>query len=474
MFPEDSSSKRMSTTEALQGLVDWARTAGHEPIRFREGEALMREGELNSALFILLKGQVGLSKVAADGHSQSLDLLGPGSLIGILSFWTGKQSFSDSTALGEVECLKVERALFDQAVAEDAEFSRLTLQLLVANLSDRYKRVVGLNLKVAGLTLELEHERNALREAVTDLKQTRNQMIHREKLATMGQLLAGIAHEINNPSTSLMKNVEQLAEDVPLLLREQPDQLKWFEAGREAAFVGTSESRERMESLQKTYPGLSRSQCRRLVRFPPERLRELEADLRCSNLENVERAIRLFDIGSSLNSIRIANERITRLVKGLKSYSRQDEGSGQGVDLAQCVQDTLMVLNHRLKLYDLQVELAEIPVVRGRAGEVNQILTNLLTNACEATAPGKRIQVRAGEGDGGCVWLEIEDEGSGIPPELLDKIFEPNVTTKSGGGQFGLGLGLAISKDLAMQHHGTLTARNREDGGAVFRLELPV
>lgn len=473
MYPVDPSSKRMSTTEALQGLVDWARTAGHETLHFAEGNSLMREGELNSALYILLKGQVQLSKVAEDGNSKSLDLLGPGSLIGILSFWTGKRSFSNSTALSEVECLKVERVLFDQAVAEDAEFSRLTLQLLVANLSDRYKRVVGLNLKVAGLTLELEHERNALREAVTDLKQTRNQMIHREKLATMGQLLAGIAHEINNPSTSLMKNVEQLGEDVPLLLKEQPDQLQWFEAGRKAAFVSTSESRGRMESLQKTYPGLHRSQYRRLVRFPPERLLDLEADLRQSNRENVERAIRLFDIGSSLNSIRIANERITRLVKGLKSYSRQDEGSGQGVDLAQCVQDTLMVLNHRLKLYDLQVELGDLPVVSGRAGEVNQILTNLLTNACEATAPGKRIQVRAEKGDG-CVCLEIEDEGSGIPPELMDKIFEPNVTTKSGGGQFGLGLGLAISKDLVMQHHGSLSARNREGGGAIFRLELPV
>jgi signal transduction histidine kinase len=462
----------MSTTEALQGLVDWARNGGHETIRFAEGEPLMREGYQNTALYILLKGQVQLSKTGEDGTRRSLDLLGPGSLIGILSFWTGKKSFSDSTALGEVECLKVERVLFDQAVAEDAEFSRVTLQLLVANLSDRYKRVVGLNLKVAGLTLELEHERNALREAVTDLKMTRNQMIHREKLATMGQLLAGIAHEINNPSTSLMKSVEQLGEDLPSLLKGKPDQLRLFEAGRGAAFVGTSEGRARMEALQKKYPGLNRGQCRRLVRFPSDRLADLEEALRTADWEKVDQAIQLFDLGSSLNSIRIANERITRLVKGLKSYSRQDEESDEGVDLVQCVQDTLMVLNHRLKLYDLQMEMVDLPLVKGRAGEVNQILTNLLTNACEATAPGKRIRLRAGEGEG-TVWLEIEDEGSGIPAGLQDKIFEPNVTTKSGGGQFGLGLGLAISKDLAMQHHGNLTARNREGGGAVFRLELP-
>ncbi|MGA0333719.1 MAG: ATP-binding protein [Kiritimatiellia bacterium] len=462
-----------STGEALQGLVAWARQAGYQPLRFQEGEELMREGEPNSSLYILLKGRVELSKWGPDQQPLVLDELGPGSLIGILSFWTGKPSFSGSRALGEVECLKVERELFDRSVAEDAEFSRLTLQLLVANLSDRYRRVVGLNLKVAGLTLELKQERNALQSAVEDLKQTRNQMVHREKLATMGQLLAGIAHEINNPSTSLMQSVGRLAEDLPALLADRPDERATLEAGAQAGFISTAESREKLEQIQQKYPELSRSRARRLIRFPETLMPEIHQLLKSGNLEKVDEKIRLFEIGSSLYSIQVANERITRLVKGLKSYSRQDESGNTVIDLQKCIQDTLMVLNHLLKHYELSVEVPVIPMIPGRAGEVNQILTNLLTNACEATPQGKRIFLRAGS-TASCIWVEVEDEGSGIPEPLLEKIFEPNVTTKSGGGQYGLGLGLAISRDLAMQHQGSLRAWNRETGGARFRLELPL
>ncbi len=463
---------KQSTSEALAGLVDWARNAGHGPQQLAADEWLMREGEMNSSLYILLKGKVQLSKKDPEGELQPLDLLGPGSLIGILSFWRGKPSFSDSRACGDVEYLKVDRDLFDRTLTEDAGFARLTLQLLIANLSGRYRRVVGLNLKVVGLTRELEHERNALQAAVTDLKQTRNQMVHREKLATMGQLLAGIAHEINNPSTSLMQSVSRLGRDLPELLQDRPEELQLLEAGRGAPFVSTSDSRDKMEVLEKRYPGLSRARARRLIRFPESLLEELHRDLKKERWEKVDAKIRLFEMGSSLHSIQIANDRIARLVKSLKSYSRQDESESGGIDLEQCIQDTLMVLNHVLKHYDLSLEIPEMSRIPGKAGEVNQILTNLLTNACEATEQGKKITIRAGMDENG-VWVEVEDEGPGVPEELLEKIFEPNVTTKSGGGQYGLGLGLAISHDLAMQHHGKLYAFNRESGGAVFRLELP-
>lgn len=454
-----------STSEALEGLVAWARNAGYEPLRLPKGEWLMREGASNSSLYILLKGQVQLSKKGPDDHQQILDLLGPGSLIGILSFWTGKPSFLNTRAHGKVECLKVERALFDRTVSDDAEFSRLTLQLLVANLSDRYRRV-------AGLSLELQQERNALQAAVTDLEQTRNQLVHREKLATMGQLLAGIAHEINNPSTSLMQSVARLSQDLPTLLADQPRQLALLNAGRAAPFLGSAESREKLEQLAKRHPDLSRTRARRLIRFPEPLLKELEPDLTKSGWDKVDAAIQLFEIGSSLHSIQLANDRIARLVKGLKSYSRQDESVGGGVDISQCVQDTLLVLNHRLKHFDLVLDLPGVSEVKGRAGEINQILTNLLSNACEASEAGKKISLRVGQ-DAQSVWVEVADEGHGIPPDLLEKIFEPNVTTKSGGGQYGLGLGLAISRDLAMQHQGSLIAWNAEGGGAVFRLELP-
>ncbi|MCC5850587.1 MAG: cyclic nucleotide-binding domain-containing protein [Verrucomicrobia bacterium] len=468
----------LTTHEALTRLVARAHAMGREPEEIPEGETLLREGEANDALFILLEGTARMVKRGADGGLTPVDLLGPGSILGILSFWTGRPTFSDSVAATRLRVLRLDQRDFERGVAEDPEFARLTQQLLVANLSDRYRRVVGLNLKVAGLTRELEAERNALREAVADLKQTRNKLVHQEKLATMGQLLAGIAHEINNPSSALMKNVEMLIQEMPGVFEPGSRKQYLLEEGMSANYATPAETRVRMAELQEKYPDISRTQCRRLARLPARALASLEADLGAAHSEALEPDLRVFEIGSALHSIRVAEERITRLVKSLKSYSRQDDSEVRSVHIEDCIRDTLTVLNHRLKQYDVELDLASnLPEVNCRPGEINQILTNLLTNACEATAPGKKISISAGtqtDSPAEMLWIEVSDEGHGIPEALMDKIFEPNITTKSGGGDYGLGLGLAISRDIAVKHQGSLTAGNRSAGGAWFRVSLPV
>jgi len=463
----------LSTSDALALLVERAHAMGLEPQSYAAGDIILREGDINSSLYILLEGTAQLLKRSADGRGIPVDLLGPGSLLGILSFWTGSPSFSDSIAASDLKLLILDMRNFERGVAEDAAFARVTQQLLVANLSDRYRRVVGLNLKVAGLTKELERERNALQEAVDDLHRTRNKLIHQEKLATMGQLLAGIAHEINNPSSALMKNVEQLTRELPVLFVGMPVHAGILRAGMEAPYLSSGEARDRLQFLQERYPALSRSLCRRLSRLPESAMQPLSEALASKNEDELERLLRIFEVGTALQSIRLAEARMTRLVKSLKSYSRQDERDVQSVRLDDCIRDTLTVMNHRLKLYDLQLELADLPEVSCRPGEINQILTNLLSNACEATPEGRVITVRTGmEPD--AVWVEIGDQGHGIPEDLIEAIFRPNVTTKRGAGDFGLGLGLAISRDLALKHHGRLSAKNRKEGGAVFRLTLPV
>ena len=462
----------MSTDEALKGLAARAADFGREPQNYASAELILEEGQQNDALWILLSGSVRLSKRGPDGHTITLDDLGPGSLLGILSFWTGEPAFSRLHALTETECLKMSREQFDQAVLEDPEFSQWASQLLVANLSERYRHVVGLNLQVEGLSRELQEEQNALRAALLDLEKTRNQMVHREKLATMGQLLAGIAHEINNPSSSLMKSVAQVEEVLPEVLAGNPDHLRLFTAGQTAEYLGAGASRDRMAELLARYPKLSRPLARRLAHFSDETLASVATQLQAGDLEELEKAAKIFDLGTSLRSIRLANDRITRLVKGLKSYSRQDDVGDTTCKLQECVQDTLMILNHRLKAYDVRVSVPDLGEISGHAGEINQVLTNLITNACDATPPGKVIDISAGSVNH-MLWLEVADEGQGLPKGLEEKIFEPNVTTKSGGGQYGLGLGLAISRDLIQQRDGTLTAHNREGGGAVFRVEVP-
>lgn len=459
----------LTTSEALARLVERARALGREPLDVLSGQTLLHEGDENRDLYILLEGTAQLVKRGVDGERIPVDLLGPGSLLGILSFWTGRPAFSDSLAATPLRVLRLDKGEVDRGVEADPMFARLIQQLLVANLSDRYRRVVGLNLKVAGLTRELESERNALREAVADLKRTRNKLVHQEKLATMGQLLAGIAHEINNPSSALMKNAEQLRRDLPMLFAHDPKAVLLLNEGLNAPWPSTAETRDRMETLARRWPALPRSTIRRLAKLTSPALDALGDP---PEGEKMERALRLFETGAALHGVLSAETRITRLVKSLKSYSRQDETGGGSAKLEECVRDTLTVLNHRLKHYDLRLELEDVPEIPCHPGEINQILTNLLANACDATEPGGGITVRTGQTDDR-VWLEVSDEGCGLPPSMGDRIFDANVTTKSGGGNFGLGLGLAISRDIAVKHHGTLTSKNASTRGAVFRLELP-
>ncbi len=463
----------LSTTEALNLLVRRARALGREPEHLPAGTQILFEGRINRTLFILLDGSAKHSKSDSKGGSIPVDILGPGSLLGILSFWTGRPAFTDSFAATDLTVLRLEREDFDRGVAQDPEFTRLTQQLFVTNLSDRYRRVVGLNLEVAELTGELEQERNALQEAVTDLKQTRTQLIHQEKLATMGQLLAGIAHEINNPAAALMKSVEFVSREMPELFRNEPLSSALFNAGFTAPFLSGEETRERLQLLQERYPKAGRAFCRRLTRLDKDTLALLEPDLHAGRIEAVSERLRVFEIGAALHSVHLAEERIRRLVESVKSYSREENQESCSARLEDCIRDTLTVLNHRLKHYDLRLELEDLPMVYCCPGEINQIITNLLTNACDATRPGKAIIIRTGVSED-WVRLDVEDEGSGIPEDLLETIFDSNVTTKSGAADFGLGLGLAISRELAHKHHGTLTARNVPGGGALFRLELPV
>lgn len=463
----------LTTPEALDRLVQRARSLGREPEFFPAGTQLLHEGTINRTLYILLEGTARHSKSDSGGGSIQVDILGPGSLLGILSFWTGKPAFTDSVATEDITVLRLERDDFEKGVARDPEFTRLTQHLFVSNLSDRYRRVVGLNMEVAGLTRELEQERNALQEAISDLKKTRTQLVHQEKLAIMGQLLAGIAHEINNPSAALMKSVELVTRELPMLFPEDSRESQLYAAGFSAPFLSSGDSRERIAVLQARYPGAGRSLCRRLSRLDEGTLVLLEADLKANRLDDVARSLRAFEVGAALHSVGLAEERIRRLVKSVKSYSREEGQESCATRLEVCIEDTLAVLNHRLKHYDVRVELKDLPVIHCCPGEINQIITNLLTNACDATDRGKRITVRTGSDDE-WVWVDVQDEGHGIPEDLLGSIFESNVTTKSGGADFGLGLGLAISRELAHKHHGTLTAQNVTGGGACFRLQLPL
>jgi signal transduction histidine kinase len=468
---------------AVGSLLTRSLELGIQTKFFRKGETILEQGSNNDSLHVILEGEAELVRKNARGEWLQVDRLSSGNFIGLISFWTEGQSFSGSRALGDLTCVVMKRERFQKLMDDDREFNHIIQDLIISNLTQRYRRMALLNVEVAELSRDLEIERNHLKETIEDLEATRTRMVHQEKLATMGQLLAGIAHEINNPSSALLRSVSSLRKTLPGLfdaggsLATLSLEKSLLDRGLEADFCSSQVVRERMEALRSAFPTIKRSMLRRLAQME-ESVHELIAkDLKHADKKGdtsrLEHLVSCFELGVFLRSIDASANRITSLVTSLKNYGRTDSGERMEMDLCDCLRDTLMVLNNRLKHFELVVESSSLPSVYCHPGEINQILTNLLVNACDATPENFEIRICCGH-DEIWSWIQVSDRGCGIPPDMLDRIFDANVTSKNNSGEFGLGLGLAISRDIAHKHSGTLTARNREGGGAEFLLKLPI
>jgi two-component system sensor histidine kinase HupT/HoxJ len=274
---------------------------------------------------------------------------------------------------------------------------------------------------------ELRRAYHALRQAHEDLKRTQQQLLHSEKMASLGRLVAGVAHELNNPISFVLGNVHAL---------------------------------QRYAQRLQSYLGAVHRGA------PADELARLRGELR------IDRIIE--DLAPLVEGTIEGAERTRDIVDGLKRFSAVDRQEAQRFNLAEIVERAVHWVG-KAASERFRVELAlpgELPVV-GSSGQMQQVTMNLVQNAHDATAgrPDPRLEVRAWL-EGGQAVVEFHDNGPGIEPENLPKIFDPFFTTKPVGK--GTGLGLAISYGIVERHGGQLTARNHPDGGALFTLRLPL
>ncbi|WP_430432319.1 sensor histidine kinase [Methyloversatilis sp.] len=276
-------------------------------------------------------------------------------------------------------------------------------------------------------TAELKRAYHELREAHEALKLAQQQLLHSEKMASLGRLVAGVAHELNNPISFVLGNVHALK--------------KYSERmGRyiDAVHAGASD----------------------------EELGELRTRLRIEHL--------LKDLPSLIEGTMEGAQRTADIVNGLKRFSAVDPEGRTAVDLNTVIERAIhWIRKGTTAAVNMHWEAGAPCVVMGSAGQLQQVVMNLLQNACDAAGADGRVAELAID----CsttddrVRMTLRDNGPGIPDEYLSRIFEPFFTTKPVGK--GTGLGLSISYGIVEQHGGTLVARNHPDGGAEFVLELP-
>jgi two-component system, NtrC family, sensor kinase len=303
--------------------------------------------------------------------------------------------------LGVLE-LSVERALEKRALLRDAR---------------RYKE-------------ELEARNAELERRKAELERLQAQIVHSEKMASLGQLAAGVAHELNNPAGFIYGNME--------VLRECAAGLE-----RLLAFYDSSA-------------------------LPPDVSRGAERLKAEIDYEHT-----LADLRSIIEDCAGGAERIRDVVQNLRTFSRLDEAEFKKVDIHEGLDSTIRLLSRFYSSGHIKLsrDYGDLPLVDCYAGQLNQMWMNLLANAAQAVSGGGEVRVST-RLDGERVAVSVSDTGPGIPAEHLNKVFDPFFTTKPVGE--GTGLGLSITYGIVERHGGTISVESSEGFGTTFTVVLPI
>ncbi len=264
-----------------------------------------------------------------------------------------------------------------------------------------------------------------------ELKSTQSQMLQREKMASIGQLAAGVAHEINNPIGFVSSNIRSLDKYIKKL----------------------TEYLELLESSIKEHAPESWEEIK------PQR-KKLKIDFLLEDCDDL--------IIESLDG----SDRVRKIVQNLKTFSRVDQAVEQLADLNECLESTIAIVWNELK-YKAQLEkdFAELPDIYCSPQELSQVFTNILVNAAQAIEKEGLVKIRTWLEDE-TIFISIQDNGSGIAKENLEKIFEPFFTTKPVGE--GTGLGMSISYEIVKKHGGEILIDSELGKGTTFTISLPL
>jgi signal transduction histidine kinase len=377
-----------------------------------------------------------------------------------------------------------------------------------ARLYDEVQKAsTQLEQKVQERTIELLISNKELEVALTDLRQAQAALVHSERMAGLGQLVAGVAHEVNSPAAAIQGAVDNLSDNVERLARRARElgEIRMAPNDRTRFFALVEQLAPRLQGARVEAPAAVRRQARELAQSLGK-LGLSDVDGTCRTLVEIGAAEAAYQIAQlaeratkegageaelprlafnalvgyleqyaylfrNTHSIRTAIRRITRIVGALKGYSHLDQAKVTPSDLHEGIENTLVILHSELK-YGITVtrKYAELPSVPVYVDELNQVWTNLIHNAVQALGGRGEIVIET-RLVGPHVEVSIQDNGPGIPADVMPRIFEPFFTTKAKGE--GTGLGLGIVKQIVDKHSGKIEVSSNP-GCTRFTVSLPV
>jgi len=439
-----------------QDQIDWFLSQSRE-VSLKAGDSYVRQGDPADAMFVLLEGQFQW-RGEFSGESFVRDM-SAGEVTGVLPFSRMKTYMVTGRALTDARILRFPASLFPQLVQRMPELATR----LVGIMSDRIREI-------------------------TRFEQ------QRDRLAALGKLSAGLAHELNNPASAAQRATSQLRE---LLMRvrdashdlgkrnltaSQRAEIETLEAslmradGHPSDALAIADLEDQLDSLFRSHG--------------QNDLWQLAANLARQNfkLEEVKHIFETFDadtaraalcrisasveIAGLLHELESSTSRISELVKAIKEYTFMDQAPIQNVDIVKTLENTLTILNHKLKKgVTVQRDYQKVPLLVNSFGsELSQVWTNIIDNAIDAMCGKGELRVRTYREDD-CVVVEIGDNGPGIPLEVQPRIFEPFFTTKGVGE--GTGLGLDTVQRIVKKHRGSIQVHSKP-GDTRFQVWLPL
>ncbi|MGB0430392.1 MAG: ATP-binding protein [Bacteroidia bacterium] len=420
----------------------------NKKIVLEKGQILLNQNESNNKLFYIKSGK--LVGFIPDKHAtEPVFKADSNSFVGVYSFFSQEHLSYSKVVAAQPTIVFYYNDDPNTIQANDSDdFVAFLFSIAVAELKQRQ-----------GFAAELRQEQQNLM----------NKLIRTEKLATLGQLSAGLAHELNNAIGALTANLRHLQGDLEsfIALHESANMKALFDLGFKSGQTITSKQERDLRKKWPKHLNVSNSSKKRITKagIDPNQFK---------NNQQATNAANLWNLGNTLHDMEIASNQAAHVIGSIKSMGIANQNWHKNVDVNKTILEALAILRSMARQVVIKLELDSTTTIEACHGELVQVWVNLLKNAIESLLnhPVKNalITIKTQDFEHSVV-VSIKDNGVGIAPKIIEKIFEPNFTTKVAGISLGLGVGLTIVQRIIDEHNGDLSVESHKNC-TIFSVQL--